>query len=304
MQQSLRVVRGMTWSGMFYNMVRSDPSLDADRASGSAGGLGGAASAGAGPRVQGGGGGVMQSQTQSQTQTQTQRKEELVSGAAVGSSSSSSRSGAVSDKRRAQDAALDAVSRNLEEMHRISITMGESLDSQQHKLDSISDRTDRTNDATIEVLLKSSQLIERNSSIKPIYLGEYCFELHTGGFLSVQDEQLVIAPPIAEMSTTFRCFNKGDIFSMLSRRTMKFLATGYFTPITVSGMKFNSAAHMFLDLSGEFNGILMLSCNWGSGGWLKFGEGGAFTLTSGLKDKDNRVLLRAIPLKPDPKKGT
>ena len=175
----------------------------------------------------------------------------------------------VSKKKNEQDAGLDAVSHNLAELHDISVMMGESLDAHNSKLDTIVSKTDKVNDTTLEVLLKSSQLIDRNSSVKPVFLGEFCFELHTGGYLSVQDEMLVIGPPIADLSTSFRCFKKGDIFALLCSRTMKFLATGYFTPVSVSGMQFNKATHMFLDLSGEFSGILMLSTNWGSGGWIK-----------------------------------
>ena len=204
---------------------------------------------------------------------------------------------AVNPKRKEQDQALDVVSRNLAELHHISVTMGESLDQQNQKLDTIAAKTDKVNDDTLQVLLKSSQLIDRHSSVVPLYLGEYCFELHTGGYLAVQDELLVISPPVADLSTTFRCFSKGEnIFGMLSSRTMKYLATGYFTPISVSGVQFNRAAQMHIDLSGEYNGMLMLSCNWGSGGWLKFSGTGShdFKLTTSLKDKDNRVLLRAI----------
>lgn len=202
-------------------------------------------------------------------------------------------------EKRAQDEALEAVSRNLAELHDISVVMGESLEHQNIKLDRISAKAEMVTDATLEVLLKSSQLIDRNSSVKPLLLGEYSFELHTGGYLGVQDEILVIAPPVTDLTTTFRCFSKGDnIFGMLSARTMKFLATGYLTPITVSAVHFSRAAQLYVDLSGEYNGVLMLSCNWGSGGWLKFSGAGSsdFKLTSSLRDKDNRILVRAIPL--------
>ena len=213
----------------------------------------------------------------------------------VGSASSEP----VSQRRREQDDALDAVSRNLTELHEISITMGESLDAQNDKLDSICTKTEKANDATLEVLIKSSQLVDRNSSIKPLFLGEYCFEIHTGGYLGVQDETLVIGAPIKELSTIFRCYRKGDIFALQNIRTLKFLATGYFTPASVCNLKFNKAAHIFLDLSGEYSGILMLSCNWGSGGWIKYTPGSSdFKLTSSLRDKDGRVLFRAVPIPP------
>ena len=191
------------------------------------------------------------------------------------------------------------VSRNLAELHDISVVMGEALEAQNSKLDNLAEKTDQVNDATLEVLLKSSQLIDRNSTVVPEFLGEFCFEVHTGGYLAVQDEQLVIGAPIADLTTTFRCFSKGEnIFGMLSVRTMKYVAAGYLTPITVSGFKFNRAAQMYIDLSGEYNGVLVLSCNWGYGGWLKFSGSGSsdFKLTSGLRDKDNRVLVRALRL--------
>lgn len=272
-------MRGMTWAGYFYNMVHSEPSIDAASRSGEPRGQNPSY------RTRTGGGGS----ASAVGDVSLHLKEGLME-----------RSGAppLSVKRSAQDDALDAVSRNLAELHNISLVMGQSLESQNEKLDELAAKTDKVNDATLEVLLKSSQLIDRNSNVQPIFIGEFCFELHTGGYLSVLDEMLVIGAPIADLSSTFRCFSKGDnLFGLISARTMKFVAAGYFTPVTVSATQFNRAAQMFVDLSGEFNGILILSCNWGSGGWLKFSPGSSdFKLTSSLRDKDNRVLLRAIPL--------
>ncbi|CAM9454123.1 unnamed protein product, partial [Ectocarpus fasciculatus] len=254
-QQSMRVVRGMTWSGYFYNMIHSEPSLDANRARSEH------------RRVDDG-----------DEFTKYSRVCIVISLFSVGRSWAggvstarhrAARSHTSGSEARFQDQALDAVSKNLAELHHISLTMGESLDHQNQKLDTIAAKTDKVNDDTLQVLLKSSQLIDRHSSVVPMYLGEYCFELHTGGYLAVQDELLVIGPPMADLTTTFRCYSKGDnIFGMLSSRTMKYLSTGYFTPISVSGVQFNRAAQMHIDLSGEYNGMLMLSCNWGSGGWL------------------------------------
>lgn len=265
-QQSLRVVRGMTWSGYFYNMFCSDPSIDKDRVR----------------RLTSPPAEPVAGSPAAPPTSRLQQRLELLSPSSVDNK--------IEDPH---DDALDLVSRHLSELHEISVTIGETLDKQNQQLDGISSKTERVTDATLEVLLKSSQLINRNSSVKAVFLGEYCFELQTGGYLGVQDEQLVIAPPLPDLTTKFRCFSKGEnIFGMMSCRTLKFVCTGYFTPVSCSATEFNRAGEMYLDLSGEYNGALMLSCNWGYGGWVRF-AGSDFKLTSSLRDKDNRILVRA-----------
>ena len=279
----------MTWTGYFYNLTHSEPSLDRGKSTKNVENV---KSKEVRPNEPPASSVKMPSDI-----TLTQNREVLFAQSAAAPTNMSTPN---NKKKQEQDEALDAVSRNLAELHSISLTLGESLDMQNGKLDTISTKTERVDDATLEVLVKSSQLIDRNSNETPILVGEYCFEIHTGGYLEVQDERLVIGAPIPNLSTTFRCYRKGDnIFGMVSCRTLKYIATGYFTPVSVSGLKFNSAAQIFLDLSGEYNGLLMLTCNWGSGGWLRFSgtTSSDFKLTSSLRDKDNRVLLRAIPIK-------
>jgi hypothetical protein len=256
----------MTWSGYFYNIFTSEPSLTSSDVEAK----------------------KVQPNVNQPVTNNLIRSSNPVANA-------SARQELLQGNQMQGDNSLNDVSRSLDELHRIGITMGETLDNHNVTLDRLNDKSEKVQDSTLEVLLKSSLLISSSSSSKCELLGDYCFNLHTGGFLAVTGDYLSLSS-VQDLSTTFRCFVKEQhIFGLQSLKTFKFMATGYFTPVSVHNSQFIKSSYCYLELNGEYSGIFMLNCNWGGGGWLKFGaREGEFALTSGIRDKDNRVLVRAL----------
>jgi hypothetical protein len=263
--ESNRIVRGMTWSGYFYNLVTPKPAVPA--AGNSAVSY------------------TVRSSDRRSEQSQTGNKRELFSG---------------TNTEAVNDDALTLVSRSLAELHDISLAMGESLDRQNQGLERLDQKTEKTHDDTIQVLLKSSLLIHYNKSSKPIMIGEYCFVVsHPGGYLGVSGDSICIVSHI-DLSSTFRCYIKDDnLYGLQSSLTFKFLSTGYFTAISYHESDLTKSSMCHIDMSGAETGIFMMDCNWGGGGWIKIlSADGGFGLGNGIHDKSSRLLVTPALLTP------
>lgn len=283
-QQSQRVLRGMTWSGYFYNMFTSEP-----------------------PKVQTGlvASSVGNSGPQLPRTETTNSPQDAKAGVDIIKSSSNKSS--TSSKLQAQDDALLEVSRSLGELHQIGISMGETLDSHNQSLDRLGSKTKALEESTLEVLLRSSQLISRSNGGHAEYLGEYRLEVTfpKRGFFGVVDDRLVIHSR-PDLSTAFRIFAKENhIFGLQSIMSLRYLATGTFVSISAHSFRFNKSAESYLDLSGDQTGIFFLDFNWGGGGWLKFiDDDYGFKLSAGVGDKNQIALFRAVCIgKNPPKEG-
>ncbi len=279
-QQSQRVLRGMTWSGYFYNLFTSEP-----------------------PTVQTGSASSSLGNSSAQlprselkiSPPDAQAKEDLVNSSVIKSPASG--------KLQAQDDALLEVSRSLGELHQIGIAMGETLDSHNQSLDRLGAKTKALEESTLEVLLRSSQLISRSNGGNAEYLGEYRLEITfpRRGFLGVVDDKLVVHSR-EDLSTTFRVFVKENhIFGLQSVMSLRYLATGTFVSISAHSYRFNKSSESYVDLSGDQTGIFFLDCNWGRGGWLKFiDDEYGFKLSGSVSDKSEIALFRAVFVRKNP----
>jgi hypothetical protein len=200
---------------------------------------------------------------------------------------------------QSSDATLLEVSRSLDELHRIGVTMGESLEAQTATLDRISDKTDKVASSTLEVALRSAQMVSRSRSTPGELVGEFMFQAtYSKEYLAVDGETLIMTR-VSDLASTFRVYVKENlIFGIQSSKTLKFLSTGTFVPISAFAPEFTKHTECHLDLNAETTGLFFLSYNWGAGGWLKYIDANSgFFLSSGPTDQKRIVTFKVTRVK-------
>ena len=96
---------------------------------------------------------------------------------------------------------LDDIAASVQVMHQMGLTMNEQLGSQINTIDRIETVSDRVSDRTLAVTLKASQLNDRTRRQKPRLQGTYQFiDLNSGLFLAATPTNEVILSPIAYQS--------------------------------------------------------------------------------------------------------
>jgi hypothetical protein len=185
------------------------------------------------------------------------------------------------------------------QLHEIGTTMGTYLENQQHSLDRINAKAEDVNDITLAATLKSSRIMQRYDRTEGTFLGQYQFvDIQSGKFLSVENQYLVLTET-PRRSSFYHCFLRQDtLIGIQNCKTFKFLGTTVIGNIKVSGEYWGKSEDCFVDLtSGQPTGILILSRNWGGGGWLKAAPSSAGYLsdsTTSITDKKDILELNAI----------
>jgi hypothetical protein len=268
LQKALTVLRGMTWTGMIYNIFAKDtPPSDM---------LGKQHDVlpGKGPALE----------TSVNEKSYTSRAESIPNDG---------------DNEKMMNTLLSA----LTDLHDIGVQIGEQIDHQNTAIDRIEEKTLRVTDQTLAVTLKASQLTQRASNSNDGLIGTYQFiDQDSGYFLSVSNADLLLVPK-EDLSTQFFCFLKENtIHGLQNAKTLKFLCSTVWGPIKSSGTSFGRREECHLSLSGDITGIYFLQTNWGTGGWLKGSApadstDGAIslnTVTSSISDKVGVLLLKAV----------
>lgn len=260
LDKSMKVLRGMTWSGMFYNMFNSDPQLrdakgNQEQKTESASSQGSANSVFSFSSSNGGGAVPSSSPT---------------SAAVGGRADKSSLMAESGVSRRNEDPELDHLSRNVSDLLTMSHALGDQIEQQQQTLGRIEDKTSRVHDKTLAVTLRSSQLTERASKSTPKLLGTYQFvEAGTAKYLAVVHEDIVWVRN-SDRSTYFNCFLKSNnLVALQSAKTLKYLGATVWGSIRASAYYFGKSEECYVELDGRPTGIVFLATNWGGGGWLK-----------------------------------
>jgi hypothetical protein len=267
----------MTWSGWFYNLVTptpAEPSTLAGRDTNSQGSRSSASS------------------SIGNQSFDALKVDRAALGLEVGNASYSS------------DATMLEVSRSLDELHRIGVTMGETLEAQTATLDRVSDKTDKVASSTLDVALRSAQLVSRSRGSMGELVGEFIFQAtYSKEFLAVDGDTLVMSR-VSDLASTFRVYVKENlIFGIQSSKTLRFLSTGTFVPISAYAPEFTKHTECHLDLNAETTGLFFLSYNWGAGGWLKYIDSNSgFFLSSGSSDQKRIITFKLLRVKlADPK---
>jgi len=272
LQKSMRVLRGMTWSGAIYNMFTSEPTA--------------AAAAVGGTPI------LNQSANPNHinnSQTQTQSDSESSTGI----------------RKEKTDEALDEVFKGVENLKALSQELGHKIVSNHEQLDSFETQVEANEDSMLAVTLRAAQLTQRSNRSKEKYIGTYQL-VHepTGKVLYLLDDDLLLAEvgrgSSKDRATLFACYRKEThLLGLQSLKTRKWLGITWLGDIKVGAQYFGKSEELHVDLSGRPGGVFFLACNWYSGGWMTTPSSnpGVKTMlkpTTGLRDKEGRVVVRAM----------
>lgn len=275
--QSLRKIRGMTWSGAFYNaysdVVSSISSVASPISTGSNNG---------------------QSEKRSDPIPTPYEQKLFEKPPPVEMSE--------------EDKLLDDISNAAAVLKQMGLSMGQQLVDQNEHLEKIEKKTDLVNDKTLAVSIKASQLTQKESK-KDRYHGTFQFMNVSNSFLLCANGDNLELTNSADPSTLFQVILRQDtIVGLRNERTGKYVGITMWGSIAVSGNYFGSQEECFMELTGNDTGILFIAKNWGAGGWLKAtnapstGESNPSTevhiilneTTKSADDRTGRMILRAI----------
>jgi hypothetical protein len=247
--QSVRSLRGMTWSGTFYN-AWSD-----------------AASMLAGPVTRN-----TQLETESSSKSSSSSmKRDLSTHRKESNQPLYFTSKDISEPQSAFDQDLNEISHALETLRAVGITLNEQLEQQNEQLDRIEASADRVNDKTLSVTLRTTKVSERTSHDPGKLIGSFQFVAPENGMLLLgADGECAVLTNSADTATIFDVYLRYDtIVGLCNKRTGKYLGKTMWGGISVAGMYFGSMEEWYFDFSSEQSALLCLSKNWGAGGWLR-----------------------------------
>ena len=276
--KSMRILRGMTWSGTIYNMFTKDPEVT-DL--------------------------CMNHQLENTNDKKTfsnnnntndmlQRNELFTSSS---SSSSSLTSNSNSNSLNQEDKVLNDISKTVATLKDMSLIMGEHIENNQHTLERIDQKATRTNDHTHAATLKASQITARSKHTKGNYIGRYQFiEIHSNHYVGVVGEDILLIEK-ADRSTYYELYMKeANLLAAQNCKTLKYLGSTIWGPIRASGNVFGRQEELSLNLNGSVTGMFFLGKNLGGGGWLKYEKGNPLLslVTTGITDKKDILMVRAV----------
>jgi hypothetical protein len=243
LQRSMKTLRGMSWSGMVYNMW-------SEKISGY------------------GKNDANESSVESIHVKDTHNATAPGSSISLNANSTSNTLGSTN-----MDPALLEIARAAEELKDISLTMGQEIRSQNEKLDNIDKKSSIVHDKTLAVTLKTTQVTNRFKSAKTVKLGRFQFkDIVTGLYLSSKSDGVLVLVRNPTRSTYFNAYVKeGNIFAIQNVKSLKYMATTWTGPIRCTGMNFTKGEECHvIDLKDDTDTAFFFLCNnWGSGGWLK-----------------------------------
>ena len=282
--KSMRVLRGMTWSGSIYNMFSSDQPVAKQKSQSSS---------------------SVQVETLSTAPGTLESSKSWSSSGAQSSSSSSSLSSAplVLDP-------VDEVLKGVERLHDMSLILGDRIQRNTAKLTDHEAVLASNEDAMLQVTLRTAQLTQRSVNSVETLIGTFNFISRSSNmYLTVSDaDELAMTAldkcedggAVTDRAGIFFVYKKQEhLFGLQSAKTCKWLGTTWLGDIKVSGDRFGRNEEVYVDLTGRSSGVFVLACNWYGGGWMKAPPSGGVAAmvrpTSGVDDKNDIVLLEAIP---------
>lgn len=249
--QSVRTLRGMTWSGAFYN-VASD-----------------AASLFSGPSARSNSTSIKENSANHDIST---FKTSSNTASSKGASSQSLFPTVPQETNNSKlDKDLDEISHALESLRAVGFNLNEQLGQQNEQLDRIETATDKLNDNTLAVTLRTSKVSNRTSHDSGKCIGSFQFISTENDMLLLgADGEYLVLTNSADTSTVFDVYLRYDtIVGLCNKRTGKFAGKTMWGGISIGGLYFGSMEEWYFDFSAEQSGLLCLSKNWGAGGWLK-----------------------------------
>lgn len=222
-----------------------------------------------------------------------------------------------------EDEHLEELSSAVEVLHKMGLTLGEQLEQQNTTLERIENKTCAVTEQTLAVTLRASQLLRKNNSTLPSFIGTYQFidaEHDRYLVVSESDGVTLALSETPDLSSYFHCFVKEEnLFGLLNEKTQKYVGCTVWGSVAVSGNYFGTHEECYLDFNGVFpakegTGLLVIYRNWGAGGWLKLSSGvdtknrGSEWLitetTNSILEKSGALLFKCIKTKVKPENNS
>lgn len=186
----------------------------------------------------------------------------------------------IQSNKTKQDEYLEKISSRLEELHGLSVKIGLEIESQNNLIEQIDTNTEIITNKMLKVDLETKKLTNKHT--KPNYkiIGKFNFiDLESGLALGTNDNGAIKLTNKIDSSTIFICYStSNNIFCIQNYKTQKYLKTDFFGNIGFNGNYPGTYEQCFLNLdtSDKSNyttynptGIIILSKNNYHGGWLK-----------------------------------
>jgi len=213
--------------------------------------------------------------------------------------------------QNSSDKDLEELSSAVETLHSMSVDIGMKLESQAIQIENISERSSQVTDKALALTIQASKLVQSAKYVKSQFIGIYQFvDVETGLYLTANNTSLLLSRA-TNTPTRFYCYSKGNnIYGLKSEMFMKYIGTSIWGNIIVNSDACGANEECYIDFNDTTTGILMISRNWGSGGWLKrypstSDDGSSVSAnnrnfetvtetTSSLSDKTNMIRFAAI----------
>ena len=206
------------------------------------------------------------------------------------------------------DKDLEELSSAVETLHSMSMDIGTKLESQAAQIEHISERSAQLTDKALALTIQASKLVKNAAYVSSKFVGIYQFvDVTTGLYLTANGTSLLLSRA-TNLPTRFYCYSKGNnIYGLKSEMFMKYISTSIWGNVNINSDTCGIHEECYIDFNDTTTGILMISRNWGSGGWLKrsptaTNDGNSANTsfetihetTSSLNDKTNMIRFAAI----------
>lgn len=263
--KSMRILRGMTWSGTIYNSFTKDPEISDLR--------------------------MNNEIAKNNQQNNNINKSMLFLNTRNNDNDNSN------NIMNEEDKILNDISKTVTTLKDMSYIMGQHIENNNEALERIDQKATRTNDQTHAATLKASQITSRTKRSTGNYVGRYQFiEINTNHYVGVVGEDIMLLNK-PDRSAYYNIYMKeANLFAAQNCKTLKYLGSTIWGPIKASGEWFGRQEEISVQLNGSVSGMFFLGKNFGGGGWLKYTENDPLlsTVTTGITDKENILLVRAI----------
>lgn len=254
LNKALKTIRNMSWSGMFWNLLYSEPIEIYDN----------------------------RTKSNNTTNNNTTKSNDLTD---MNSSNkkmlleNTINKNIIKNKSK-QDEYLEQISLKLEELHNVSVKIGLNLQEQNNLIDQIDANTELVTNKMLKVDLETKKLTNTYKNLDYRIMGKFNFvDLDSGLVLSSDFDGTLMLTNKIDLSTIFICYTTvNNIYGIQNYKTQKYLRTDFFGNIGFTGNYIGVYEQCFLhldlvEMSDQqiYNptGIIILSKNNYHGGWLK-----------------------------------
>jgi hypothetical protein len=259
LNKALKSIRNMTWSGMIWNLIYSEPISTSNLNK------------------------TNLNKTNSNTNSNTESDDKLkindLNKKILLENKNKSNTNIQNNKLK-QDKYLEQISLKLEELESLSVKIGSRLDEQNNLIEKIDTNTEIITNKMLKVDLETKKLTNSYKKLNYKIIGKFNFiDLESGLALATDNIGAIKLTNKIDSSTIFICYStSNNIFSIQNYKTQKYLKTDFFGNIGFNGNYIGTYEQCFLhlDISDKLKipiynptGIIILSKNNYHGGWLK-----------------------------------